>query len=309
MYTLETGDSVRLLRFFPDGRRLLAGVVSATNGMSLDVVTLPGGERVRLPPRALRLEAWDHAGYGSPVAVHPSGASCYVAWAGRLYAFHTADGTPRPVPEDVKAHQVALSPGGDRLLTAEVKAYAEVRQYLTALAVNDAGDAVVWKRGRPPQRHRLMLAGFLPDGERFVTVDDVVRVWDYATGEEVLTGRHTPAGTEQAQVSPDGRHLGMVGYSSMYLFDLAALGKPRRISSSGNFGNFVSFAFHPDGRTLAVIHGGPTLVKLYDVETLRLTRKYNWKLGPLGAVTFSPDGLLGAAGSRDGRIVVWDVDE
>lgn len=72
--------------------------------------------------------------------------------------------------------------------------------------------------------------------------------------------------------------------------------------------HFVSFAFHPDGRTLAVIHGGPTLLKVYDLATLRLARTYRWKLGPLGAVTFSPDGMRGAVGSRDGRILLWDVD-
>ncbi len=37
--------------------------------------------------------------------------------------------------------------------------------------------------------------------------------------------------------------------------------------------------------------------------------KWNWKLGPFQSVAYSPDGTVGAAGSEDGRIVVWDVDE
>jgi WD40 repeat protein len=60
---------------------------------------------------------------------------------------------------------------------------------------------------------------------------------------------------------------------------------------------------------VAVIHGGPTLVKEYDLSTLERVWTWQWKLGPLQSVAYSPDGNLGAAGSRDGRIVLWDVDE
>jgi WD40 repeat protein len=40
-----------------------------------------------------------------------------------------------------------------------------------------------------------------------------------------------------------------------------------------------------------------------------VVHKWNWKLGPLRSVAYSPDGTLGAAGSEDGRVVVWDVDQ
>jgi WD40 repeat protein len=305
MRVLEVGDSVIQLRFLPDGRGLLAGVASEKGVVNFDLCSLAGGARTRLKLPRLEFQVSRDSQYSNAAAVHPSGAWCYVAWSGRLFSCRTADGSPRPVPGGVRAHQVALSPAGDRLLAAQAT-LAGHRQ-LSALTVAAAGDAVVWQQVPP---RGISLAGFLPDGERFVTVDDAVRVRTFATGDQQVAGRHRPAGTEQAQLSPDGRHLGMVGYSSMYLFDMTALGKPRRIaSSSGNYGNFVSFAFHPNGRTLAVIHGGPTLVKVYDLGTLRLVHKYNWKLGPLGCVTFSPDGTLGAVGSKDGRVLVWDVDE
>jgi WD40 repeat protein len=115
-------------------------------------------------------------------------------------------------------------------------------------------------------------------------------------------------GAQQPQISPDGTRLGLVGYGSMYVWDLTTLEKPRKISGSSNFGDFRSFAFHPNGKTVAVIHGGPTLVKVYDLATLERVQTWKWKLGPLTSVAFSPDGTLGAAGSEDGRIIVWDVD-
>jgi WD40 repeat protein len=304
MLVLQAGDSVIRLQFLPDGRRLLAWLLSAQRVVNLDVWTLPAGGRVRLPVPRLGVDSWWNSAFqGHAVAVHPSGESCYVAWEGQLFAFRTTDGTPQPVPEGVRANQAILSPGGDRLLAADL---THGRRQLAALTVDASGDTVVWRRPQPPQfRH---VAGFLPDGERFVTISDRVCINRFATGDEQAATRYPAGHAYQPQLSPDGRHLGVIGYGSMYLFDTAALGKPRRITSTRTYGNFISFAFHPDGRTLAVIHGGPTLVKIYDLETLRLVRKYNWKLGPLASVAFSPDGMLGAAGSRDGRIVLWDVD-
>ncbi len=307
MRVLEVGDGVIQLRFLPDGRGLLAAVASEKDVARFELWPLGAGPRTRLRLPRLGADAWWDSRLGN-LAVHPSGGWCYVAWAERLYSFRTADGSPRRVPADVPADQVALSPAGDRLLA--VQSGMSGAKQLSALTTAAPGDALVgqWALATASPRW-LRLAGFLPGGERFVTVEDVVRVRAFASGDEIAAGRHRPAGTELAQLSPDGRHLGMFGYSSMYLFDMTALGKPRRIGGSSNAGDFVSFAFHPGGRRLAVIHGGPTLVKVYDLETLRLVQKYNWKLGPLGCVTFSPDGTLGAVGSNDGRILVWDVDE
>ena len=50
-------------------------------------------------------------------------------------------------------------------------------------------------------------------------------------------------------------------------------------------------------------------MKFLDAGTGAVIRKFNWKLGPLVSVAFSPDGTLAAAGSAGGKIVVWDVDE
>ncbi|MFO0846304.1 MAG: WD40 repeat domain-containing protein [Gemmataceae bacterium] len=304
MKVLDVGDTVIHLRFFPDGRRLLVGTVSQNRHVHFDVVPLSGGERVRLRLFGSDVSSWHDANYGSPTAIHPSGEWCYVAWGGHLSSFWSEDGSGRPIPTAVRANQVVLSPDGGRLLAAQVTLGGH--QQLSALLVKPDGDSVVWEE--VPSAAFRSVAGFLPDGERFVTLDAVVHIRAFASGEGQAAGRLRLVGTYHAQVSPDGRHLGAVGYKSMYLWDTATLAKPRRISQSQSFGNFVGFAFHPDGRTLAVIHGGPTLVKLYDVETLKLTAKFNWKVGELASVAFSPDGMLGAAGSRAGRIVLWDVD-
>src|SRR5262245_27961487 len=114
MLVLEVGQSVSHLQFLPDSRRLLVGF--STPGF--EVWTLPGDRRVRLPLSKLHDVPWWITRYGSWVAVHPSGEWCYIPWNGRLLSFRTADGRPRPVPKNVEAHQVVISPDGQRAVTA-----------------------------------------------------------------------------------------------------------------------------------------------------------------------------------------------
>jgi WD40 repeat protein len=305
MRVLDVGGDVFLLRFLPDNQALVVGTADEKRRVTFGVLPLWAGERAPLKVPRADLDSWWYSSlYGNALAVHPLGEACYIAWAGRLHAFRTADGEPIPMPKGAQAHQVVLSPGGDRLLAAY---RTDSRRQLFALTTSLKGGAVVWQETLP--REFVQVAGFLPDGERFVTVDDAVRIRSFATGDQLAASRVKPAGAQQPQVSQDGRHLGLVGYGKMYFWELATLDKPRKIGGSSNFGDFRSFSFHPNGRIVAVIHGGPTLVKVYDLSTLERVQTWNWKLGPLQSVVFSPDGSLGAAGSKDGRIVVWDVDE
>lgn len=152
------------------------------------------------------------------------------------------------------------------------------------------------------------MAGFLPDNESLVTIAEGVQIGTAPPGDGRAKPRTPKCRGSRPQISPDGRYLGVMGYHSMYVYDLPALGKPRRISASSSFGDFRSLAFHPSGKMMAVIHGGPTLVKEYELPDLRLRHKYKWNLGALESVAYSPDGTLGAAGSTDGRVVVWDVE-
>jgi WD40 repeat protein len=304
MRVLEVGENVFLLRFLPDGRRLVVATADKNRSVTFSLLSLTDGGHVPLDVRGTKIDAWwYHAWYGNAVAIHPSGESLYIAYAGRLYAFRTADGKALRVPERVRAHQVILSPNGDRLLTAYRNPSSK---QLFAVATGSKGGSVLWRQNIAPELAQV--AGFLPDGERFVTIEEVVRIRSFETGDAVTAGRYKPVGSQQPQVSPDGRYLAAIGYGKMYFWDVATLEKPRRIGGTQSFGDFRSFAFHPDGKTVAVIHGGPTLVKVYDLATLERVATWKWKLGPLQSVAFSPDGTLGAAGSEDGRVVVWDVD-
>jgi WD40 repeat protein len=66
-------------------------------------------------------------------------------------------------------------------------------------------------------------------------------------------------------------------------------------------------AVHPNG-TVACSRNNGT-VCFWDIEKGKLIRTLDWKLGKLVSVAFAPDGSIGAAGTEDGQVVVWDVDE
>jgi WD40 repeat protein len=294
MHVFAAGRSVGRVRFLPDGR-LLVATHPEPDATEIHVWAVPGSDRVRLhvPPQATV----------SALAVHPTGEQCYVATGHHLYAYRTDDGTPLPVPDEVPATQVVVSSDGSRLLTADERWGG---RQLTALAVEPSGVRKLWQR--PLGTKVRSLAGFLADGSRFIAIEDTIQTHSFDADDGQPLVRYPTHHAYQPALSATGRHLGVIGYSSMYFYDLSAGGSLRRIGGSANFGNFVSFAFHPDERTVAVIHGGPTLVKVYDLDTLKLRQKYTWKLGPLTSVAFSADGTLGAAGCQDGRVVVWDVD-
>jgi WD40 repeat protein len=65
--------------------------------------------------------------------------------------------------------------------------------------------------------------------------------------------------------------------------------------------------FTPSGRSLLTA-GMDGLVRFWEPTTGAEQRSFNWNVGQVQAAAISPDGLLCAAGSSDGHLVVWDVD-
>ncbi len=52
---------------------------------------------------------------------------------------------------------------------------------------------------------------------------------------------------------------------------------------------------------------GDGKVRFWDVESGQLRRAFDWGIGEVKSVVFSPDGMRAAAGG-EGQILVWDID-
>ena len=108
--------------------------------------------------------------------------------------------------------------------------------------------------------------------------------------------------------SPDGSWLVIRGGPSLLVWNARELEgtPPRKVRGEGR-GNFTDIAFHPSSRFLAATSNDAT-VKLYDTRSWELAKTFTWDIGRMRSIAFSPDGMLAAAGSDSGKVVVWDVD-
>lgn len=146
---------------------------------------------------------------------------------------------------------------------------------------------------------------FVDDARRrVVVVGERVRVLDMDTGAP-LSG-FTPDFVDRTSMatvalSPDGRRLVILGDQGLRSFDVDTGERSGRADvPSGE-----ALAFAPDGRCVAA--GDGDRIRLWEVATWHEQSSFAPGIGPITAVTFSPDGMLAAAGGSDGRIAVWDV--
>jgi WD40 repeat protein len=217
------------------------------------------------------------------------------------------------VKPDLGFPVVALSADGARLLATEY--------------MNQASEVECWELDSAHHAQRSWKKGYYeflgfycpaisPDGSRVAVTErpglgdhirTTVRVRDAETGRQ-LAKIEFDAADDVAQLLFSADSTKLLARSSgrvVKVFDAAtgrAVGElvpPGRPYVSG-------MAVHPNG-TVACSRNNGT-VCLWNLETRELVRTFDWKLGKLVSVAFSPDGTVGAAGTEDGRVVVWDVD-
>jgi WD40 repeat protein len=203
---------------------------------------------------------------------------------------------------------LAYSPDGGRLAIG----YSD-----GAVQLRDASTGEVLRTlNAPKNAHKKAVASvvFSPDGTRLASSDGAndgagagAKIWDAATGKELLTITADGHRVLHLSFSPDGTRLaGLVqGKTELARIWDATTGKGVRTITGDN--DRVWFvAFQPHGKWLATGTGShQSAVEVQDAETGNAL----WK-APVGwgfSLAYSADGKLLAAGNSAGGVIVWDA--
>jgi WD40 repeat protein len=147
---------------------------------------------------------------------------------------------------------------------------------------------------------------FFPDNRRLVTggSDNIIRVWDVSTGEQLMTFSGHSGEVLSVDVSPDGLTLASASVDKTARIWDAVTGQ--EIATLEGHTDYVALVvFAPDGRKLATSSNDKT-VKLWDAATWReLTTLAHPAEQP--AAAFSHDGKTIATGCLDGVVRLWDA--
>jgi WD40 repeat protein len=242
--------------------------------------------------------------------IYSAGRVYSITYQGRI-GFDPATGEPGPVgPSDPAVRGYCRgfveSADGSRLVTS----HSDGGVRLTGWAARNGGWERTWTASQGPSSGLAISSR----GDRVAQIGCLTPDrWDYqlllrdgATGELVATGGYGYAMLARAQFRPDGRQVIAAREMSLLVWDTLRPRKPVTVRNDSRK-HFTAAAYHPSGRYLFTTSNDAT-VTVWDTDTWTRVKRFDWAIGRLRSVAVSPDGLLAAAGSDRGKVVVWDVD-
>jgi WD40 repeat protein/serine/threonine protein kinase len=210
--------------------------------------------------------------------------------------------------------EVLRVPGQDAALSPDGRKIVATGGFTSVLAPSAAGrKATLWDV--ESRRELLSLNGhsevvfsvaFSPDGRRIVTCsrDNTAKVWDAATGANLLTLRHRLQ-IERASFSSDGKRIVTASEDQTAKVWNAETGQ-ELLTLTGHTGGLYSAVFSPDDRLIVTTSRDGT-VKVWDPEAVREVFILNGENPKLCGISFSPDGKRVVTGAFYGEAKVWDA--
>lgn len=272
----------------------------------------------------------EHAGIVFSVRFSPDGKTVATGWGDgtiRIWDVATRKNiaafvSPKVNPDEtVLIRSVAFSPDGKTVASANTGTSSSGMIRLWDLAT---GKNIAAFNG---QQNSRVLSGiycvvYSPDGKKLASghEDNLIRVWDAASGEIVNTFQ---AGDDDCgyavAFSPNGETLASGGADGeIFLWDVTSGENQLIIKAVGSGNSVTSLAYHPDGKTLGAgcwMEGGGML---WDVATGKNIAKFKPDRvyseiaqnteDMTYSVAFSPNGQSFAQGCDNGLIVLWDVN-
>jgi WD40 repeat protein/class 3 adenylate cyclase len=201
---------------------------------------------------------------------------------------------------DVDINSVAFSEDGSMLATTGDDGRLRVWETESGRRLGDFGGASDFALG----------GSFSPDGSQVAGAwlqEDIVRVWDVATGH-LVRAIDTPGAPIATSFSPDGTRLA-IGAADDPLGVVVDLRTGRRLLVlEGHEGGLNDIAYSPDGRWIATASGDSS-ARIWDANTGRPLFTLFGPPGPMNHVDWSPDSSRLVVGGADGSARVWEISE
>ena len=320
LWNSDTGQE--LLTFKRSRGLFLGGLAYSPDGKSLAFGVANDTIEIRDPANGQRLVALNgHAGGIMALAFTPDGKRIALASSDdsiKLWRADTGEELHTFRGHTSMVRSVAFSPDGKRLASASwdqtVKLWdvAYDQEPLTLVDPTRTNEGVSWSTGD------VRGISFSPDGQRLACgyKNGSVRLWDTATGRELLTLRGHTRDVWGVAFSPDGQRLASASMDQTVMLWNAATGQ-ELFTFKGLADGATGVAFSPDGQRLAATSLYQT-VKVWDVPSAtelfsladhtRATWLGTWSPDQTRGLAFSPDGKrLASASRRSASVRLWDT--
>lgn len=304
----ETGEEIQVLRGHEDA--VLAAAFSPNDSR---VVTTSADKTMRIWNVDAGVEVRMLAGHAyvvSSAMFSPDGSKVITtSWDHTARIWDVESGVETTV---LRGHAGVVETGefsldGDRVVTASGDGTARIWDVKT-------GSELTVLRVRKPTGERAQSwtrverAEFTPDGSRVVTKssDDIGRIWDAATGHELVAQRGLQYAVPVAEHSFDGTRILTAHPRNDTATIWNAISGTKIATLEGHEGSVEAAAFSPDA-TKVVTASRDNSVRLWDVATGNLIAVLRGHSGAVWVVTYSFDGKFILTGSQDKTARLWDA--
>jgi len=138
------------------------------------------------------------------------------------------------------------------------------------------------------------------------SLDQTVKVWDTATGQELRSLKGHTKSVQSVVFSPDSQRLASASWDGTVKVWDAASGREVLSLKGHTMEEGHCVAFSPEGQRLAATSADRT-VKIWDAATGQELQTLKGNSPYVASVAFSPDGQRLASGAFNGSVQLWDA--